>query len=180
MRHRRTYHVAQWTPRNDVRLAHVRRTPAPEAGPWWFDQARGAGVLLVGTVLCAQPRPHRVQPAEFLAEYLDAKDSSWSRWDGDFVAILVDDRENQLVIGNGRLGMRPLFYRRSSNVFEFASEAKPLLLSGARGIRYSPEGLVTFLTAGFCLGETTPFDDVKVLEPGTVMTLGLHDLQLRK
>jgi asparagine synthetase B (glutamine-hydrolysing) len=178
MLHLPSYEAQEFEVSDGVRLAHVARRPAQRNTFWHFDAASTTGVLLYGPVFRSQPFPHRVGPVEFLNGYLESGTARWADWDGGFVAAVVDLRARRLLLGNSRLGMLPMFFRRKPDSFDFASEIKPLLVDG--GPRYSHAGLITFLAAGFCLGETTPFDGVHALEPGTMISVGLDDLSFRK
>jgi len=90
---------------------------------------------------------------------------------GMFAFAIYDSQENSLSLVRDRFGVKPLYYAVGKDYFLFASETKALLGSGAISAAFNPEALVEYFTFQNIYGEDTLFEDVRILEPGQVLTI---------
>lgn len=101
---------------------------------------------------------------------------AWLRWGrefwrhvtGDYALAAWDRRERNLVVMRDPIGVRPVFYARTSRLLAFASEPEALL--GVEGISRTcePDGLASMMVAGFQKEDisSTLYRDVSRLLPG--------------
>jgi asparagine synthase (glutamine-hydrolysing) len=99
---------------------------------------------------------------------------------GMFAFAILDTRHSanspHLFLARDRLGVKPLYYARTSEAFIFASEIKGLVASGLVSREISPAGLVGYLMMGAVPNPLTIYRDVHALEPGCTLTLSLNEL----
>jgi asparagine synthase (glutamine-hydrolysing) len=85
---------------------------------------------------------------------------------GKFGAAVWDGRARRLVIARDRLGIKPMYYARASDLLVFASELKSLLASGLIDQALDYEAIDAYLTFGFFPTPKTPLANVAKLPPG--------------
>ena len=82
---------------------------------------------------------------------------------GEYAFVIWDERNQRMIAGRDRFGVKPLFYAEHGGALYLASEAKALLAMGAPA-RWSAEAVHA---GGFVLpGERTLFDGVYAVPPG--------------
>jgi hypothetical protein len=118
-----------------------------------------------------------ISAADFLRDYLQGTLDP-DNADGGFIGCIVDLGRNRLQLFNDRLGTLPLMYAMNDHGFAFGPEAKAIFPTLGMQPRYADPGLVSFLSAGYCLGDQTLFEGVHFLEPGTILTVDLGTLAL--
>jgi len=163
-----------------ISLGQVLRHESAKQEEWYFDKTIQAGILVNGAVMLSTPSPHRVAADQILRSYVEHGFSGWSDYDGAFIVAIVDLRKRKLFVCNDRLGELPLYYSRTEEAFCFGPEAKAVFTGLKTRPQFSRAGLVSFLAAGYCLGETTLFEDMKFLEPSTLLSLDLDTFVLEK
>jgi hypothetical protein len=180
---RRLWHLPShgWeeiSPAPEVSLGVVhRKAPCPE-WDWYFDRQARLGVLIAGTMYCDRPRRHVVTASELAVEYRDRGFDQWQDFEGPFIAAVVDLGRRRLSLANDRLGLVPLYYGHRPGQFLFAPEAKGVLLEPGRTPSLNPAGVSSYLTAGYCVGDLTLFEDVHALEPCTLVSIDLSTLHV--
>ena len=98
---------------------------------------------------------------------------------GSFVFALWESESATLTIGADRFGVIPLYYRRLSNGFAFASEIKSLAhLEPGSGTHYL--ALSELFTLGSPIGDHTLFNSVSRLAPAAVMTVNSGKITVEK
>ena len=93
-----------------------------------------------------------------------------SKINGMFALGLWDKREKKLLLARDRLGIKPLYFHKSQNIFLFASEIKPLLASGV-DFHLDISGLYDYLTLRYNPTKKTLFKGVESLDPGSYMVI---------
>ena len=101
-----------------------------------------------------------------------------SRLRGMFAFAIWDPRARQLFLARDRVGIKPIYYARverpgSAPALLFASELRALLASGLIERRLDPVGLDTYLWNGFVVGPTTIVRGIRLLPPGTSLSVEL-------
>lgn len=102
-------------------------------------------------------------PALVLAAYHTFGIQFMERLLGDFALGLFDPGRQRLVLARDAIGLRPLYYYRSADLFLFASEIKAILAHPQVPTRPNDEALAEFLIlgpGGGCAREATFFDHV--------------------
>lgn len=112
---------------------------------------------------------------------------SYQRWGldcpkylvGDFAFAIWDRPERRLFCARDAMGCRPLFYRKSKDCFEFASEIKALDLLPGHSRRLNKHAMAAFLQMERTNRSETFFEGIYKLPPGHSMTWenGLFRLQ---
>ncbi len=92
---------------------------------------------------------------------------------GMFAFALWDAAARSLFIARDRLGIKPLYYRRSADTFLFGSEIKSLLAHPEVSAELNRTALPEFLAFGYSAGTGTLFSGIEKLAPG-------HRLLLRQ
>jgi asparagine synthase (glutamine-hydrolysing) len=103
-----------------------------------------------------------------------------NRFNGLFQLALWDSQQQELIVSGDRGGLRPIYLAQQKDKFAFAPEVKALLTLPwvSREIDY--RGILSFLRHGFCLGQHTFFQNVRVLPPGAFAVFRQGQLQIRR
>ncbi len=90
---------------------------------------------------------------------------------GMYALALWDKKRRTLHLARDPFGIKPLFYTFQGSTLYFASELQALL--EVDGISLAPDGdaLRAYLGLGYIPGTLTPFQGIRELEPGTVLTV---------
>src|SRR3954471_8504370 len=92
---------------------------------------------------------------------------------GEYAFVIWDERNQRLIAGRDRFGVKPLFYAEHDGALYFASEVKALIAMGVP-TRWSADAVYA---GGFVIpGERTLFDGVHAVPPGHFLraTRGSH------
>ncbi len=82
---------------------------------------------------------------------------------GEYAFVVWDERNQRMIAGRDRFGVKPLFYAEHNGALYLASEVKALIAMGVPA-RWSPESVYA---GGFVLpGERTLFEGVYAVPPG--------------
>ncbi len=100
--------------------------------------------------------------------------------EGMFAFGLFDEATNELLLVRDRLGVKPIFYFVSDRAVYFASEIKGVI--GHREVprKLDPHAVSSFLSYRYSLGDRTYFEDVRSLEPGTLLQLKRGAISLQR
>ena len=90
---------------------------------------------------------------------------------GMFAFAIWDRPKRKLFIARDRLGIKPLYYRRSNGVFLFGSEIKTILAYPGVSPEFNQAGLAEYLAFGYLIGEDTFYSGIKKLLPGHTLEL---------
>jgi asparagine synthase (glutamine-hydrolysing) len=94
------------------------------------------------------------------------------RFNGMFAFAIWDSREQQLFLARDRYGIKPLYWARAGDVVLFGSEVKSILAHGALRAALSPPHLLEYLTFQNIFTDGTLFAGVRMVPPGTHITVG--------
>jgi len=156
-----------------IRLGQVWRHPNARQGEWYYDDISKSGIALHGTMILSAPHPHSVAPKEVLQSYQKYGFSKWHEYDGAFIAVIVDLKQRKIFICNDRLGTLPLYFSQTPTMLCFGPEVKALMTALKKTPKFSKSGLISFLAAGHCLGDSTLFETIHFLKPSTLLTRNL-------
>lgn len=93
------------------------------------------------------------------------------RLNGMFAFAVWDKLAQKLTLARDRYGIKPIYYYQSSNVFLFASEVKGMMAHPSFKVEMDPEGLMEYMTFQNYLGDRNLFKHVRLLEPGSSLTV---------
>lgn len=114
-----------------------------------------------------------------LRMYLQYGESCVSRLNGMFAFLIYDRRNNTILAARDHLGIKPLYYHRSSDQILFASEIKALLQHPALEAATDDIAIRDYLIFQFVLGDRTLFRNVRKVLPGHYSVINTHDLSVR-
>ncbi len=99
---------------------------------------------------------------------------------GMFVIVLYDTRSKKLFMARDRLGIKQLYYHLKPGRLIFASEIKAILQDPEVPRRLNPEALYQYLTFQNILNNSTFFQGIEVMLPGTILEFDGKDLHQNK
>ena len=85
---------------------------------------------------------------------------------GMFAFAIWDARRQRLFIARDRLGIKPLYYKLTSEQIVFGSEIKVVLAGPGGGAQFDSTVLPEYLAFGYLSGEQTFYREVRKLMPG--------------
>ena len=92
--------------------------------------------------------------------------SALENFNGMFALALWDRREQSLLLGRDRYGIKPLYYLQSNNEIIFGSEIKAILQHPSAQSVLNRKGLLEYLTFQNFFGEQTLFSNIKMFSAG--------------
>lgn len=85
---------------------------------------------------------------------------------GMFAFAIWDEKEQTCFLARDPLGIKPLYYWRSSSTLLFASEIRAILATGLPSKQLSLDGLYGYLTTGSVPEPSTLVENISILEAG--------------
>ena len=165
-----------------VEIAWVRDNRSDGAAQAW-NSRRDISLLLVGEDFPACGNGDRSTGSEKAAHQIRAYENRGLRFiedlNGWFSGVLMDLRQEQVILFNDRYGLSRVYYHASRDGFFFASEAKALLkvLPSLRQI--DQQGLAEFVSIGCVLQNRSLFKNVSLL-PGACAWIFHRDGRIHK
>jgi len=98
---------------------------------------------------------------------------------GMFAFALWDARKERLFVARDRLGVKPLYYYPSPNLFLFSSEIRALLATGLIPRNLDMLGLASYLAFGAVQDPITIIEGVRSLQPGHSLVWEKSHFELR-
>ena len=92
------------------------------------------------------------------------------RLTGMFAFALWDSNKKELTIARDRVGIKPLYYAHQSGTISFASEVKPLAISGVVTATVDYTSLYEYFLTGSIPSPNTLYNEIKCLPPGHYLT----------
>lgn len=99
---------------------------------------------------------------------------------GIFAFVLYDIRENKLLIARDHTGIKPLYYSTYDKHLIFASEIKAILEFPGIKPDLNIKCLPQFLSFLWVPAPNTLFDDIFILEPGTMMIVSAEGIRKKR
>lgn len=107
--------------------------------------------------------------------------SALNRLNGIYAFCLADTESGEVVLARDPLGVKPLYYcRASSGSLWFASEIKSLITAEAPVGGPDPLALAQFLTFLWIPAPRTPYEHVRSLQPGEMLTWTRSEIRKRR
>lgn len=114
-----------------------------------------------------------------LALYIEHGDKALKMCDGMFAFAIFNNNLNILVLGRDRAGKKPLYYYKKNESIIFSSELK-VISNCVSKLKINDNEVNTFLRNGFFYGQSTPFQDVFEVEPGSILEINLDKFIISK
>ncbi|WP_319480715.1 asparagine synthase (glutamine-hydrolyzing) [uncultured Draconibacterium sp.] len=89
-----------------------------------------------------------------------------SKLNGQFAFSIWDNHKKELFLARDRIGIRPLFYYNSANLFVYGSEIKAIFEHPKVNRKISVNGLAETFTFWTTISPNTIFEDIKECPPG--------------
>lgn len=107
-----------------------------------------------------------------------AKTGTWSilEYDGFWAMVVVDVLNAEVIVVTDPLAKKPLYYRTHPTV-AFSSEIDPLARVGP--LTLDERNLSGTMKWGYCHDGTTPYTEIRSMEPGTIMTFDVDGRMIR-
>jgi asparagine synthase (glutamine-hydrolysing) len=99
---------------------------------------------------------------------------------GMFAFIIYDRRSKKLIAGRDHFGIKPLYYYNDSKQWIFASEIKAILQHPDVRAEVNYENLQEYLTFQFLLDDSTLFNKVNKIVPGTYLVIDLNTMESKR
>jgi len=106
-----------------------------------------------------------------LAAYRVWGESCLTRLGGMFAFGLWDARQKRLLLARDPMGIKPLYYYNSAQIFVFASELRTLMGTGLVPRKADSAGILSYLTFGSVYEPWTMVQDVRAVPAGHVLTV---------
>jgi asparagine synthase (glutamine-hydrolysing) len=91
---------------------------------------------------------------------------------GDFAFSILDKRINKLFLIRDRMGVKPLYYYQSEQLFTFSSEIKPLFKAGVPK-KINLQEIQNYFIFKYSPQENTLIEKVNRLKPGSILTFDI-------
>lgn len=140
---------------------------------FWFDGEIYNNIELISRYALPENEWSHKKDAQFIFN-LYQKTGGWTflpQLDGIFAMALFDKETKTVSVISDRLGLRPIYYWFSPHLFAFSAEVKSLVELSGFSKTIDKLAFEEFLAYGHMLNDRTWFEDVKVLEPATIMTV---------
>ena len=98
--------------------------------------------------------------------------------DGEFVIIIYDKLNEDLIIVNDALGRLPLYYTKGNQKFILSREVK-FVTEFMTQVNFDKLAIAEYLLFGYPLGKRTLIKDIKRLEPGVLVEYNINSGSLR-
>jgi asparagine synthase (glutamine-hydrolysing) len=115
-----------------------------------------------------------------LAAYRVWGESCLTRLGGMFAFALWDAPRKRLLLARDPMGIKPLYYHQSEQIFIFASEVRTLLGTGLVLRKADPTGVLSYLAFGSVYEPWTIVEGVIAVPPGHVLTVENGSVSIRE
>ena len=99
-------------------------------------------------------------------------------FNGHFAFAIWDGKRRRLLLARDRFGTHPLYYRTDDHRLIFGSEIKAILASGGWSTEVDLRALDEYFTFQNVLTDLTLFEGVRLLPPGSFLTLDLATAEI--
>jgi asparagine synthase (glutamine-hydrolysing) len=114
-----------------------------------------------------------------LKAYDEWAEECLARFAGMFAFALWEERKEKLFLSRDRLGVKPLYYYGSPDLFLFGSEIRALLATGLVPRRLDMAGVASYLAFGSVQDPLTVIEGVRSLPPGHTLIWEKNRSQIR-
>jgi len=108
---------------------------------------------------------------QYIRDLVSTNPKGLANLNGVFHGLFWDKQQRILRIFTDRHGLKPVYYALNRSI-AFVSFVSPLEVFSEQGLNlYDVESIIDFIDYGVYWGESTPFKNVKVLDPATVLEI---------
>lgn len=172
---------------NEIELGHQRLSiiDVSEAANQPMESADGNLILVfngeiynykeVRNQLADYPFKTQSDTEVVLAAFLKWGENALRIFNGIFAFAIWNKTKKELFIARDRLGVKPLYYLTSNDVFVFSSSLKSILSTGRSSAKISKAGLIDYLRYQTVHAPQTIIEDIHVLMPGYFIKINEED-----
>ncbi|MBL7899530.1 MAG: asparagine synthase (glutamine-hydrolyzing) [Crocinitomicaceae bacterium] len=172
---------------NEIELGHQRLSiiDVSEAANQPIESADGNLILVfngeiynykeVRNQLADYPFKTQSDTEVVLAAFLKWGENALRIFNGIFAFAVWNKTKKELFIARDRLGVKPLYYLTSNDVFVFSSSLKSILSTGRSSAKISKAGLIDYLRYQTVHAPQTIIEDIHVLMPGYFIKINEED-----
>ncbi len=122
---------------------------------------------------------HTTSDTEVLLELLRLEGhDALQKLNGMFAFAYWDESEQELTLARDRIGIKPLYYQETEEGIVFASEIKSILALGNTSNKVNRQLIDSYMSLGYCPGDSTLFKDIKKIPPGHYLTIKNNKIKL--
>ncbi|WP_236248857.1 asparagine synthase (glutamine-hydrolyzing) [Pseudomonas syringae] len=114
-----------------------------------------------------------------LRSWMEWGDEALEKFNGAFAFAIYDTVKDEVFIARDRFGKRPLFYTQTDGGYLFASEMKCFFGFPGFEFKFDEMSLSSILAHWTPLPSQTPFQGIRQLPPGSIMTLRGAQCEIR-
>ncbi|QOG12078.1 asparagine synthase (glutamine-hydrolyzing) [Arcobacter sp. FWKO B] len=115
-----------------------------------------------------------------LKSFIQWKEKCLDKFHGMFSFVIYSKKEKTLFIARDRVGVKPLYFYKTEDIFLFSSEIKAFHKHPSFDKKLSYEGLSQYLKYSYIPAPYTIFEDCYKLEPGHYMNVNIETLDIDK
>ena len=115
-----------------------------------------------------------------LKSYLAWQEGCMERLIGDFAFVIHDPVAGMVFCGRDHMGVRPLYYYHSPDLFVCASSLGALVGLESVPVRIDPRWVAEYLTGLSMSFDRTPYERIRKLPPGHCLTVSPEGTRLRQ
>lgn len=115
-----------------------------------------------------------------LRAYEEYGEECLRHFNGMFAFAVWDSHRRCLFAARDRVGIKPFYYAIAGGTFVFASEIKALLRHPAVSSRPDEEAIRRYLLLGNTMSDSTWYDGIRTLPPGSSLTFEDGEMSVRK
>jgi hypothetical protein len=145
-----------------------------ESHAWTADPGKEVYVWRFGHSFKGGGQPAPIGAPGILRDYMSAGVAACFEYEGSFVIVIADKRDNRLYVVPDRVCSQPLYYTRHGEQVVIGPEVKALAAVTGVTPSFSTEGVVGFLCAGYNIGAQTLFRGIERLEVGKMLEITLR------
>ena len=99
--------------------------------------------------------------------YIECGEKVFLDLEGAYAVVIWDKRNRTLLLGEDRMGLRPIYYAEHHHTFLFASEVKAFLVNPTFPRQLDRVAAACFFHFRYLKGERTFFEDIHLLPPAS-------------
>ena len=127
---------------------------------------------------CFDPQSRSPLSAETISEIWEQEgESLLDRLEGAFHVVIFDSEARRLTIINDRIGILPMYWHSTTNLFSFGPRLRHLARSGSKWSP-NPGAVINFLSVGHYLGSSTQTKEASFLTPATILEIDTQTLEV--
>ena len=144
-----------------------------ECQTWAGEPGQEVHVWRYGHTFADAVPPEPISAAQILRDYMSVGIEACYEYEGCFVIVVADLRQQRLYIVPDRLCTQPLYYTRAGDDIVIGPEVKALSTVIAKAPTLSKDGLIGFLSMGYDIAARTAFRDIQRVEMGKMLEITL-------